>query len=112
MAAAGERSTAFVAEPHARGSDGRQQSSLVEPLSPYFRDITNGVIQCRVIIEEDRRPRGEPLESIACANESATARGKPRVVNCLQPRRAADAGRIVGRAAQRPRSSRPAPAAR
>ena len=36
------------------------------------------------------------LESIASADDGAAARGKPRVVNLLNPRRETDASRIVG----------------
>jgi hypothetical protein len=85
MAGTGERRPSFVAEPHARGSHSRQQPSLVKPFSPHFRDVTNGMMQCRVIVEEDPRRRGEALESIADADEGATVRGKPRVVNRLKP---------------------------
>src|SRR6516164_2302269 len=52
MAGARERRAAFVAKPHARGSHSRQQPTLVEPFSLHLRDITNGMMHCRVIIEE------------------------------------------------------------
>src|SRR6516162_6351247 len=95
-AGAGERLTALVAEPDPGGSHRRQQPALVEPLGAHLYDLTAGLMQRLVLVEDNPGCLGKPFEGTISADNGAIADCGLDVAHPLEWHREADPRRIVG----------------
>src|SRR5215472_1713713 len=95
-ASARERRAALVAEPDPGSSHRRQQPALVESLRAYFYDLTAGLMQHLVLVEDNPGCLGEPLESTVSADHGAIADCRPDIAHPLERHREPDSCRIVG----------------